>query len=107
MSNLSLPKMTWDTLRAKLASGTAFRTGVAKLAYETTAEWGEWGRSIIIRHHGNPIAEIGRDYFTRLYLLGRGVGQPTGTYLANIQHVPAHFSRVDELHHYVLHGGTR
>jgi len=64
MSNLSLPKMTYDTLRNLLGSGSAFRTGTAKLAYETTAEWRAGRQSIIVRHHGNVIAEIGQHYFT-------------------------------------------
>lgn len=66
MSNLNLPRMTYTTLRGmtdnSIARGNEF--GYVKLAYETTAEK-VWGKdTIVIRHHGNPIAEIGPDFFT-------------------------------------------
>ena len=82
MSNLSLPKMTYDTLRNLLGTGSAFRTGTVKLAYETTAEWRAGRQSIIVRHHGNVIAEIGQHYFT---LSGAGWNSSTtATRLAQI-----------------------
>lgn len=66
MSNLSLPKMTHATLATMIANESlkSGRTRV-KLAYETTAEWSTHGvGNVVVRHHGNPIAEIGPDFFT-------------------------------------------
>lgn len=51
MSNLKLPTMTHDNL-SKLLGGRSAKT----LAYATTAE--RSGDSIIIRQHGNAIAEL-------------------------------------------------
>lgn len=66
MSNLSLPKMTFVTLNAMLSNAEeAGRQSQLKIAYETTIER---GAGIVVRHHGNPIAAIGRDFFT----LGNG-----------------------------------
>lgn len=52
MSNLKLPTMTYDNLSKLIGSKTA-RT----LAYATTAERSSDG-SIIVRQHGNAIAEL-------------------------------------------------
>lgn len=71
MSNLTLPKMTFVTLKGMIGNARArhpFPTNpVIKLAYETTAEWdtsSDFDQTIVVRHHGNPIAEIGADFFT-------------------------------------------
>lgn len=153
MSNLSLPKMTYATLSARIHNDRAAgRYGVRKIAYETTIERLDNG-AVLVRHHGNPIAEIGLHYFTlsgsgwnsrttadrlhriladnqttlppadsgfndRLYygvssrdnkreygLFITGWNHETKHHLIrDIQRTPAHFSRVDAEHHYVLHG---
>lgn len=60
MSNLNLPPMTYVTLRARITNRYPTRV---KLAYETTAELYQ-GDTVLVRHHGNPIAHLGPDYFT-------------------------------------------
>lgn len=64
MSNLSLPKMTFPTLSGMLQNARLKGNWRVKLAYETTAERGNDGKTIIVRHHGNAIAHIGPDFFT-------------------------------------------
>ncbi len=61
MSNLNLPKMTYGTLSAMVRDSRNYQ---AELAYKTTAEYGDGGHTVVIRHHGNPIAEIGEHFFT-------------------------------------------
>lgn len=64
MSNLSLPKMTYVTLSGMLSNAEAKgKSNPLKIAYETTIERIR-GTVILVRHHGNPIAEIGPYYFT-------------------------------------------
>ena len=60
MSNLNLPKLTYGNL-TKLID--ASKRDIITLAYKTTAEYFRNG-AVLIRHHGNPIAEIALDYFT-------------------------------------------
>jgi len=60
MSNLNLPKLTYGNLTKLIDVSKRDRI---KLAYETTAERTPYG-TIGIRHHGNPIADIGPDHFT-------------------------------------------
>lgn len=55
MSNLKLPTMTYDNL-SKLLGGRSAKT----LAYATTAERHANG-NIIVRQHGNAIAELSPD----------------------------------------------
>lgn len=71
MSNLSLPKMTYVTLSGMLSNAEAKgKFNPLKIAYETTIERlprtvnGTPRYVILVRHHRNPIAEIGPDYFT-------------------------------------------
>lgn len=65
MSNLTLPKMTYDTLRGMLSNARLKGKYKVKIAYETTIEFSSMqDQTIIVRHHGNPIAEIGKDFFT-------------------------------------------
>lgn len=65
MSNLTLPKMTYDTLRGMLSNARLKGGYKVKIAYETTIEFSSMqDQTIIVKHHGNPIAEIGRDFFT-------------------------------------------
>lgn len=66
MSNLNLPRMTY----ANLATLTKGRIDRVSIAYKTTVERsnsgglrGSWDL-FLVRHHGNPIAEIGPDFFT-------------------------------------------
>lgn len=82
MSNLNLPKMTYTTLSGLIHLRAAqHRYGPVKLAYETTAERVSDG-SVLVRHHGNPIAQIGPDWFT---LSGAGWNSSTtATRLAQI-----------------------
>lgn len=58
MSNLNLPKMSFDNLNRLLGNRTA-----KTLAYATTAER-DGDRTIIVRHHGNAIATISDDVVT-------------------------------------------
>lgn len=83
MSNLTLPRMTFATLNGMLSNARLKGQWRVKLAYETTAEYSSMqDQTIIIRHHGNPIAEIGRDFFT---LSGSGWNsRTTATRLATI-----------------------
>lgn len=66
MSNLSLPKMTHVTLTNMLLNAEAKgKRGPLKIAYETTIERTPGtNHNILVRHHGNPIADIGPDFFT-------------------------------------------
>lgn len=143
MSNLNLPKMTYATLNNMVLNAQAKGNyGRVKIAYETTAEKLPKG-SILVRHHKNPIAEIGQDFFTldnanwnsittanrlnhilrdnqttlpaeeadRLYYhvaIRQGLMVLTGWNYATKQKVlchfstsVCHFSRVDNMHHYV------
>ena len=63
MSNLTLPRMTYVTLNGMLHNADLRGNRTVKLAYETTASRGQDG-NVVVYHHGNPIAEIGEDYFT-------------------------------------------
>lgn len=65
MSNLTLPKMTYDTLRGMLANARLKGKHRVSIAYETTIEFSSMqDQTIVVRHRGNPIAEIGKDFFT-------------------------------------------
>lgn len=64
MSNLTLPKMTYATLKGMLSNAHLKGQWRVKLAYETTIEYDNDGKAIIVRHHNNSIALIGPDWFT-------------------------------------------
>lgn len=60
MSNLTLPTMTFGALAASIRP-----SGPTKIAYATTAEHGhdsDGAAAVIIRHHGNHIATLERNY---------------------------------------------
>lgn len=60
MSNLTLPKMTYVTLNNLILNAYARNkrfNGTLKIAYETTIERST-DKSIVVRHHGNPIAHM-------------------------------------------------
>lgn len=63
MSNLHLPKMTFITLNGMLQNAALKGQSTVKIAYETTIEYATDG-NVVVKHHHNPIAHIGRTWFT-------------------------------------------
>lgn len=82
MSNLTLPRMTYVTLKGMLNNARLKNRSEVKLAYATTAEYTGGENTITIRHHGNAIAMLTPEH---IHLTGSGWNsQTTATRLRTI-----------------------
>lgn len=63
MRGLKLPTMTHENLTKIIEAARSKGQWPAQLAFATTAEYASDG-NIVVKHHGNPIAHIGRTWFT-------------------------------------------
>lgn len=63
MRGLTLPPMTFVTLNGMLRNAALKGQHELQIAYATSIEYATDG-NVVVKHHGTPIAHIGRTWFT-------------------------------------------